>query len=366
MSLSTISLCMIVKNEEEVLYRCLESVKEICDEIIIVDTGSTDKTKELASRFTGKIFDFQWIDDFSAARNFAFSKATMNYILWLDADDLLRKEDREKLMLLKHELNGSVDAVSMLYHIAFDEYDKPAFSYRRNRLVKRENNFKWIGQVHEYLEVWGNILQADIAIIHRKKEKTHIISNRNLKIYEKRIERGETFTPRDLFYYANELKDHTQYQKAVDYYVQFLATKQGWEEDEIRACINMAECHRHLNNVEEELESLFMSFNYDVPRPEVSCRIGDIYQNRGLFQKAIKWYRLALEIKEEDHPGFKIEAYSTWYPNLQLCKCYWNIGEVDLSFRHHKQTKNYRPDDVRVKYNDDFFNRYFENHVHGD
>ena len=71
----SISLCMIVKNEELVLGRCLDSVKNLMDEIIIVDTGSTDKTKEIASLYTNKIYDFPWINDFAAARNFSFSKA---------------------------------------------------------------------------------------------------------------------------------------------------------------------------------------------------------------------------------------------------------------------------------------------------
>ncbi|CEI83373.1 SPBc2 prophage-derived glycosyltransferase SunS [Oceanobacillus oncorhynchi] len=66
-----VSLCMIVKNEEEVMRQCLDSVKDLCEEIIIVDTGSTDKTKEIAREYTDKVIDFKWIDDFSAARNIA-------------------------------------------------------------------------------------------------------------------------------------------------------------------------------------------------------------------------------------------------------------------------------------------------------
>lgn len=75
----TISLCMIVKNEEDVLARCLESVKDVVDEIIIVDTGSTDKTKTIAKEFTDKVYDFKWVNHFAKARNFAFSKAKMDY-----------------------------------------------------------------------------------------------------------------------------------------------------------------------------------------------------------------------------------------------------------------------------------------------
>ena len=79
----SVSLCMIVKNEEDVLERCLKSVAGLVDEIIIVDTGSTDRTREIATHFTNQIFDFPWQDDFSAARNEAFSHASMDYCMWL-------------------------------------------------------------------------------------------------------------------------------------------------------------------------------------------------------------------------------------------------------------------------------------------
>ena len=86
--MATISLCMIVKNEETVLARCLDSVQHLADEIIIVDTGSDDSTQEIASRYTNKIYSYPWAFDFAAARDFSFSKATQKYIFWMDADDV--------------------------------------------------------------------------------------------------------------------------------------------------------------------------------------------------------------------------------------------------------------------------------------
>lgn len=79
----TISLCMIVKNEEDVIARCLESVKDLVDEINIVDTGSTDNTKKIVKQFTNRIFEFEWVHHFAQARNFSFQQATQDYILWL-------------------------------------------------------------------------------------------------------------------------------------------------------------------------------------------------------------------------------------------------------------------------------------------
>ena len=96
----SISLCMIVKNEEKNLSQLLPTIKEYVDEIIIVDTGSADNTKEIAKKHTNKIFDFEWTQDFSEARNFSISKATKEWILILDADERISEEDLKKIKLL--------------------------------------------------------------------------------------------------------------------------------------------------------------------------------------------------------------------------------------------------------------------------
>ncbi|GEN53830.1 tetratricopeptide repeat-containing glycosyltransferase family 2 protein [Halobacillus faecis] len=358
----TISLCMIVKNEEEVLANCLRSVQEICDEIIIVDTGSTDKTKEVAKPFTEKILDFEWIDDFSAARNYSFSQATKDFILWLDADDVLLPADQEKFKNLKDTLDDSIDAVSMRYIVSRDEYGNPAFHYRRNRLVKRSNHFKWIGPVHEYLEVSGHILNSDIAVEHKKdaKEASNHPTGRNLRIYENRIKKGEDFSPRDLFYYANELRDHGQYQKAIIYYNEFLLGQKGWVEDNILACIYLAACHGKLGERDEQIEALLKTLCYDAPRPEPCCRIGDYFKEKKAFQTAVFWYNIATVMKKETG-GFQSEAYSTWYPHLQLCVCQWETGNVQKSIEHNKIAKQYRPNDPQILFNEKFFNDYMKN-----
>lgn len=102
---------MIVKNEQNVLARCLDSMADLMDEIIIVDTGSQDTTKEIAAKYTDKIYDFAWIDDFAAARNFAASKAQMDYIYTADADEYLDEANREKLRQLKEALLPEIEIV---------------------------------------------------------------------------------------------------------------------------------------------------------------------------------------------------------------------------------------------------------------
>ncbi|WP_213469377.1 tetratricopeptide repeat-containing glycosyltransferase family 2 protein [Paenibacillus dendritiformis] len=345
----SISLCMIVKNEEGSIARCLSSVQDIVDEIIIVDTGSTDGTKEIVRKYTDQIFDFVWIDDFAAARNYAFSCATKDYIFWLDADDILKDEDRKKFSTLKGGLDQSVDSVTMDYHLAFDEFGNVTSSVRRNRLVKRRNKFRWIGAVHEYLEVWGNILNSDVAITH---SRLHHDSDRNLRIYQKRLLHGEEFSPRDLYYFANELVDHQMYQQAICYYEKFLATGKGWIEDNIAACGKLADCYHELGNREQELASSLRSFQYGSPRAEFCCRLGFHFLQQEDIRTAIFWYKVATQLEQSrDNWGFLNPVCSTWLPHLQLCVCYDRIGEYELAHYHNEIACSYRPTDPRVMQN---------------
>nr|WP_026297219.1 glycosyltransferase [Paenibacillus daejeonensis] len=343
----SISLCMIVKNEEGVLARCLGSVGAVADEIIIVDTGSTDRTVDIARQFTDRIFHFEWIDDFAAARNYAFSQATKPYILWLDADDILLKKDKDKLLELKTSLAPEIDSVSMLYNLSTDEFGNVSFSLRRNRLVKRSRSFRWIGPVHEYLEVGGNIFSSDIAVTHVPADGD-TDSDRNLRIYENRLAAGERFSARDMYYYANELKDHGLFVKAIRMYDQFLHSCQGWVEDELAACGKLADCYLELGDRRLSLESALRSFQYGTPRAEACCRVGYHYLDEGDVAAAVVWYRMATQLPQPDSWGFTNPACATWLPHLQLCVCYDRLGQYELAHIHNEQALNYRPADTRM------------------
>ena len=135
--MNTLSLCLICKNEENNIKRLLDSVRgNLFDEIIIVDTGSTDRTVEVAKKYTDKIFFFKWINDFSAARNHSFSKATSSHILWLDSDDVVKPADYQKLLNLKGRLHES-DIWLFKYEYAHDEFGNSICSFFRERIVKR-------------------------------------------------------------------------------------------------------------------------------------------------------------------------------------------------------------------------------------
>ena len=268
----TLSVCMIVKNESEVLARCLDSVRGAVDEIIIVDTGSDDNTREIARRYTDHVYDFEWIDDFSAARNYSFSKASMDYCMWLDADDVLAPEARAALCALKATLDPSVAVVMMKYDTAFDASGRAALSYYRERLIRRGAGMFWTGAIHEAIAPAGKVLHTDIAVSHRKLRAGD--PDRNLRIFEKLIARGQPLCPREQFYYARELFWHGQYEKAAQVLRTFLDGGQGWIENNIEACRQLATCLRQLGDESGALRALLRSLEYAAPRAELCCDIG--------------------------------------------------------------------------------------------
>jgi len=338
---------MIVKNEEETIGRCLESVRDVVDEIVIVDTGSTDRTKEIVRRYTDKIYDFEWIDDFAAARNYAFSKGTQDYLFWMDADDYMPEEDREKLKALKEEIDPSiVDMVTMMYVLTQDEKGNPIYSIRRERLVKRSRNYQWCDFVHEYIPPEGNIMNTDIAIIHDKKKSS---GKRNLNMFEKRLKSGKEFTPRHLYFYANELYDHRLFEKAAEYYRKYLDTNHEAYEDNVAACDRLAHCYKEMGDTDKELHYLLQTMKYDTPRAEYCCRIGQHFLEKKQIDLAIRWFHLATKMEMPQHIwGMVNHLTYTWLPHLQLVIAYGMIGDVEKAYYHNEIVRAYLPDNPGV------------------
>ncbi len=350
----SISLCMIVKNEEAVLGRCLSSVKGLFDEIIIVDTGSTDSTKQIAAKFTEKIYDFPWIDDFSAARNFAYEQAAMTHIMWLDADDILQPEEAAKLRRLKETLDPDVDAVMMRYHTGFDQQGRVVFSYYRERLTRRACGFRWQEPVHEYLAVSGKIINADISITHAKAQPRQGV--KNLEIYEKLTASGQPLSPRATYYFARELKDHQRLAEAAVLFSRFLDEDRGWLEDNITACGELAKCYQALGDGAKALSSLFRSFTYDAPRAELCCQIGYHFKSLGKYQQAAFWFDLVLKLERPKNGwGFQQDDCWGYIPCLECAVCFDKLGEYEKAARYNELAALYHADSQAVAYNREYF-----------
>lgn len=354
--MSTLSLCMIVKNEEDTICRCLNSCKMLFDEIIIVDTGSTDKTKEIAKKFTSKVYDFKWQDNFSLARNFSFQKATSNYIMWLDADDVIPKKSLEQLLELKQNLNS--DVYMLKYNIAFLG-KKPTFSYFRERIVKNCKMAIWNGEVHECITPFGQIERKNIEINHKKLKKIKK-NDRNLKIYQK-ILKNRDLSPREQYYYARELFDHGKINDCIKELKRFVKSGKGWVENIIDALCLLSECYKLKNDIKNNYNCLVSTFFYDFPRANACCKIGDIHLEKKDYLTAINWYKIAITCPDVTFKGGFVEPmFYNYYPYLQMCYCYYCLNDLKNAEKCNKNAKKYLKSEI-VLQNEEFFKNLSKN-----
>lgn len=350
----TISLCMIVKNEASVLERILKPMSSVADQIIIVDTGSNDATKEIARQFTDEIYDMAWQDDFSAARNFACSHAKMDYWMWLDADDVIDEKNKARLLDLKRTLDPSADVVMMRYLTGFDQNGNCTFSYYRERLLKTSRNFRWQGRVHEAIVPSGSILYSPIEISHQKLGTGD--KDRNLRIYESMLREGSVLTPRELFYYGRELYFHEHFSEAAAVLSMFLKEPAGWLENKIDACLLLSQCHSRLGQTEEAMADLTRSFIYSPPRGEACCALGGQMLEDGRLRDAVYWYERALaSMPDETSGAFVQKDCYDFLPLIQLCVCWDRLGDKKKALAYHRQAQALKPQDPSVKANELYF-----------
>ena len=179
-----ISLSMIVKNEEKYLRDCLESVKNVVDEIILVDTGSTDNTMKIAEEYGAKIFHFEWVNDFSAARNFSLSKCTGDWILYLDADERLSPKS---VSLLKIIIGKKDNTAYFCQVCSIDEVNGRPSVMSYVRLFPNSKMLRFEGAIHEQIEF--SLKQNKIRIVNSGIEIIHIgynLAKDGLKLKAKR------------------------------------------------------------------------------------------------------------------------------------------------------------------------------------
>jgi glycosyltransferase involved in cell wall biosynthesis len=338
---------MIVKNEQAVLARCLESAREIADEIIIVDTGSTDRTHQIARKYTKHVKCFKWIDDFAAARNFSFSHASCDFIMWLDADDVITDENRRKILELKKHLTPDIDMITLRYDLGGEFYST------RERIFNRARNFRWSDAIHEYIAIGGKVIHSDAAVTHKPPADKQS-RGRNLRIFERLCANGE-LTPRQKFYYARELRENGKYAEATTQFTEFLTKNKGWREDNISAVLDLADCYNKLGEPEKSFAALLKSFEYDAPRAQVCCMIGYHYKNKSDIAAAIRWFQTALVLPPETGLGFIQKDFEKFVPAIELAVCYDILGQYEKANGYNEIAGLAKPESPQYIANKNYF-----------
>ena len=291
----TISVCMIVKNEEDKLRRCLDSLKDIADEIVIVDTGSTDNTKKIASEYTDKIHDFAWTGSFSDARNYAFSLAKSDYIYSADADEELDSENIEKFKVLKAVLDTNIDIVQMYYCNQLENNTIYSFDRElRPKLYKRLRTFVWEESIHEAVRLNPLIFDSDIDIIHNPGPGH---AKRDLAAFEKQIESEIGLSDRLAEIYAKELYiagDKDNYIKAREFFEDMCEQVELDKDSFVRALTMAAKCNREAGNTAGFMKYALRAAAGEMLGSELCYELGMYYEELGDKLEACIWYQNAL------------------------------------------------------------------------
>lgn len=346
----TLSVCMIVKDEEPVLERCLKNASQFADEIIVVDTGSSDSTKEIARRYTRSVYDYEWQDDFAAARNYSYSKSSCDYIMWLDADDDMEPCDIRKLIELKNNIPPGTDVVFLTYTGDPDDEDLLSDSYLiRDRIIKRDLHPVWEYPIHEAIgikEDWKRLYLPDIRIIHRKIKTNE--EKRNIRIFEKKLAEGYEPDNFNRAYYCRELASCGRYEEAIEEFQKLWEMERKSDID--YGLLFYIESMKHLKRYEELWDRLEQYTERFGSNDMVFCTMGDICRRSGRYTEAISWYEKARSV-HTDPCDLEIHfpCYHDFLPCLGMAKAYIKMNDKDNAEKTILESERIHPGYMELK-----------------
>ncbi|MDR2732851.1 MAG: glycosyltransferase [Fibromonadaceae bacterium] len=342
-----LSLCMIVKNEEKNIGECLKSVEGLADEIIVTDTGSTDKTVEIAQSYGAKIEHFEWIRDFSAARNHSISKATSKWIIWLDADDRLPKRTVEELRKIL-----SSESANKVFHLVVCNSrndDKTGVHFSQIRIFPNNSKIRFEGRIHE--QILSSIrkcslieVKLPLEVFHTGYENPDILREkqlRNLELFKEEFPNPMKMDPNAMYHYATSHEITGDYENAILWFKNALEKAKVYRYDEFLILIpqNVARILEHLGRNDEAMGCLNQSLIRDPYFEPAISQKARILAGTGQTQEAVKWYGYMTTLipKISTMPTNEKLANTT---ALQFLAEYWNTtGQTPLAISILKMLK---------------------------
>lgn len=341
-----ISVCMIAKNEEQHIEECLKRLKPYHYEIVLVDTGSTDATLEIAAKYTDKIFHFDWVNDFSAARNYALSKASNDWILSIDCDEYLEEIDENALrFFMEQQPEG---AGRILIRNRFTKDGQTSLENVRVSRFFNRNDYCFQGAIHEQIEKRTannaenaasiqpkTTFQAPITVLHvgydGSEEEMRTKALRNISLLEKEL---EATGPDPYLYYqlGQSCMKLADYEKAYEWYDLGLSMDVDPTQDYVRTMVeSYGYCLLELKRFEEalQLENVYEAF---AVRADFTFLMGLIYMNNGLFAEAVEEF-----IKSTSMGEFCVEGVNSYRANYNAGVIYECTGHPEEARKYYKK-----------------------------
>ncbi len=336
-----ISVCIITKNEAENLDKCLKSLSPYPFEIVVVDTGSTDNSKEIAHKYTNKVFDFEWINDFSAARNFSISRASHNMILVLDTDEFLIEFDFDQVQQLMSEHPKSVGLIKRL-----DYFETDGERHCQTTIIDRLFNRKYYHYerpIHEILVPAANLsttsytlpIVADHVGYIGSADKLYEKSMRDINLLIPEIKKN----PDEPYYYFQMAQSYLcmrEHERAFEYFQMALERNPTPEEDYTRILVcNYGNILLDAGNA-EEASSLLSFYEYYSNNADYLCMIGVMYLQRNQLLKALPEFVKAISAPSRDSVESRVISYYIGY-------IYESFQQKDIARQHYQKCGEFEP-----------------------
>lgn len=343
-----ISVCLIAKNEEKYIGECLRRLARFSWEIVVVDTGSTDCTVEIALTYTPNVYHFDWVNDFSAAKNYAVQQAHNDYILTVDCDEYLEGDDvsEDSLQKLTHQI--SPRQVGVLHRISpdasFSDLAESAPSDASAPLVHESiarffhrGYVHYVGRIHEqlaaidglqleFLPIPLTFYHAGYSTIAIKKEK----ASRNISMLEAELKAGNA-DPYILFQLGQSYFGLSDYEHALPYFEQILSIDVNENEPYVQTMIeSYGYCLLNLGFYARalELESVYDIFSKTA---DFVFLMGLIYMNNAMFQRAIEEFLKATSITACAVDG--VNSYKAFYNIGVIYECMGNKKDAAMFYK---------------------------------
>lgn len=347
-----ISLCMIVKNEEHNLTRCLNSAKDCVDEIIIVDTGSEDNTVSIAEQFGARIFHYQWNEDFAAARNFGLDQAKGDWILYLDADEELEPNcsDRFKALTKQPEIEAYIFQI-----INLTDNNDP-LKHVNVRMFRNKPTYRFEGKLHEQIisaimprANGAPVVNSGINIFHYGYLAAEFIAKnkaqRNHRINMKLVEQ-EPDNPFYLFSLGGSCVNLNNLEEATSNY------RKALKHVNLRAMyapsifISLTSCLLKLGRIDEAVEHIEKCKAHYPDYVDIHYIDGELFYSLGHISRAITSFEKCLELGEQCQGRYTSRTgVGSFLPNFKLAEIYKKIGD-------NKKALHYQLQGLRLKNND--------------
>ena len=343
--MKSLTVTIICKNEEHNLTRLLPKLT-FADQVVVVDTGSTDNSVSVAKRYTEDVYYYKWQDDFAKARNFAIDRATSDYVMWLDCDDDLPNATVKSIERWLADDNKKRDFIYLKYRMGA----RSQFWFWRERIIRRCKQCRFKGFIHEAITPFGQTYYLDGEVVHTS---TADHSARNLAIYRNALSSRRRFTLRDKYYYARTLAENGLDDQAVPILRKLCANRRVYVVDRVGGYKLLVRSSLKASDFPSAIKYLSKSVALLPPDAEICCLFGDAYYLNQSYVYAAQWYHLALQTFSQ--VGFVNDYYKQLYPYIQLSVCWWRQGDVNKAKFYHKLAKNCSPNNPVVLNNDKWF-----------